>query len=175
MTMYEHVVVERIDTQGTIFVGCDAKACGNCSGSMFCNVKHKTFPAKNPDGLELRPGDVVELYLPPGKTIFSTFMTLMVPLAMFLVGYYLAGLFNAQASELTRFVFGIGGVLAGFLIAWLFFKRRRNSYIPVISSVIAPYQENMEGKNEGGAEEQGCGKQCDACPSHREDGSCDLQ
>jgi len=175
MTMYEHVVVERIDAQGTVFVGCDAKACGNCSGSMFCNVKHKTFPAKNPDGLDLRPGDVVELYLPPGKTIFSTFMILMVPLAMFLAGYYLAGLFNAQASELTRFFFGIGGVLTGFLIAWLFFRKRRNSYIPVIASTIPSIQGGDEGKTLDTSVKQSCDKHCEDCPSKTRDGHCNLQ
>ncbi len=173
--MYEHVVVERIDAQGTVFVGCDAKACGNCSGSMFCNVKHKTFPAKNPNDLEVRPGDVVELYLPPGKTVFSTFMTLMVPLALFPVGYYLAGLFNAQASELMRFFFGIGGVMAGFLFAWLFFRKRGNSYIPIVSSVVSTAQEIASQTQEDAASKTTCDKNCESCPSSQKDDGCGLQ
>lgn len=135
--MYEHVIVESVNRDGTVSVGCDAKACGNCSGNMFCNVKHRTFPAKNPQRIPLVPGDVAEVFLPPGKTVFSTFMTLMVPLALFPAGYFVASALAPQAGELVKFFAGIGGVMVGFLIAWAFFRKRKNSYIPVIASVVA--------------------------------------
>lgn len=172
--MYEHVTVEHIDPSGTVFVGCDAKSCENCSGSMFCNVKHKTFPAKNPDAVELQPGDIVELYLPPGKTVFSTFLTLMVPLALFPAGYYLAGLFTAQASELMRFFFGIGGVAVGFLFAWLFFRKRKNSYLPVVTSVVKTAKEAMEEEAQAQVDslEMKCDRDCANCGDSDQSGNC---
>ncbi len=133
--MLEQVTVEKIDAEG-VHVGCDASACGSCKGSFFCNNKHKTFIATNPNRVVVHAGDTVELYLHPGKTIFGSFLTLIFPLILFPAGYYLAGLLMHDPSEVVRMLVGVGGIAIGFLIAWLFFRKRQESYTPQIVRVV---------------------------------------
>ena len=84
--MYQHAVVVAIKTNNMLTVSCDTGGCENCKAGALCSTKGKTFSAANHSGLKLGIGDNVELYLPPGKTVFAGVIAIMVPLILFPLG-----------------------------------------------------------------------------------------
>ena len=133
--MYENVTIKQIFTNKSIEVSCDSSACNGCKGESFCNTKGKVFEAANPHNLPLQVGMEVELFLKPSSTIFSTLFTLIFPLALFPLAYYLAKM--AGLGEATSMGLGLGGIIAGFVFVWAFFKVHRHRFIPQILRVIA--------------------------------------
>jgi sigma-E factor negative regulatory protein RseC len=135
--MYETVeVVTKNSKTHIIEVSCPRNVCENCSGDMFCNVKGKTFEAVVPSEFEsIKVGDKAQLFLPPKRTISSTFITLMVPLLCFPL-FYLVFPFE---NILLHFLMGVVGIVAGFIGVALYFKKSKLNYIPSVSHI---YGEN---------------------------------
>ncbi|NBK20840.1 MAG: Fis family transcriptional regulator [Spirochaetia bacterium] len=133
--MYERVTIKRIFDDKGIEVSCDSSACSGCKGESFCNTKGKVFEAANPQGLPLEVGMEVELFLKPSSTIFSTLFTLIFPLALFPLAYYLAKMAGLQ--EGSSMLIGLGGIVGGFVLVWAFFKVYRDRYVPQILRIIA--------------------------------------
>jgi len=133
--MYERVTIKQIFPDKSIEVSCDSSACSGCKGETFCNTKGKVFEAANPHSLPLEIGMVVELFLKPSSTIFSTLFTLIFPLVLFPITYYLAKM--AGLGEGSSMLLGLGGIVAGFVFVWAFFKVYRDRYIPQILRIIA--------------------------------------
>ena len=134
--MYEHAVVTAIGNNRRISVTCQTESCTNCHAGAFCSTKGKTFLAKNSKELTLSIGDEVELYLPPGRTILAGVITLMVPLMLFPVGYYLPHLLSTNPSELIKILWGFIGIAGGFMISRIFSKVKANEYSPEITRKI---------------------------------------
>ena len=116
---------------GRITAGCDRTACEGCKGSFFCISKKAEFQVLNPEGIPLEKGDQAEIDLPSGKTLFTVFMSLGLPLLMFLPGYFIGTLLSD--SQGIIFLSAIAGVALGFLISAIFFRVRRSRYIPVVT------------------------------------------
>ncbi|MBQ3319456.1 MAG: SoxR reducing system RseC family protein [Spirochaetia bacterium] len=130
--MYECGVVQKIsDRIVTIKCGTNS-ACAACK-SPICNKKDRIFEVRNTQGFELAEGDEVEFLLPSGRTVFESFLVLILPLLLFIAFYYIGkGIFGAE-SEGKNIICGLIGIANGFLIA-LFYKRLRGSKdIPVIT------------------------------------------
>lgn len=134
--MIEHASVVSINNNGSVTVACNTTACESCNAGGFCQAKGKQFIAGNETKLEIAIGDTVELYLPPGRTVFAAFMALLVPLILFPVGYYLAIMINRDYSELTRVLYGTGGIALGFLISRIFSHFKAKEYTPQITRVV---------------------------------------
>lgn len=136
--MYEHVTVSKVTGPDRVEVACSSSACAGCKGSMFCNAKGKKFEALNEKQLDLQVGQSVEIYLKPSRTIMSTIITLIFPLALFPVGYYggqLAGL-----SEILSMLCSFAGVGIGLLLAGLYFRLKQNHYLPVVEKAFEQEQ-----------------------------------
>lgn len=114
----------------------DDGSCTSCAGKGFCNVQGKQYTAINSQNLDLKPGDDVEVYLPPGKTIFSGFMVMMVPLVLFALGFILAASFLEAGNDLYHALGGFIGLALGFLIAYLYGKQQKSRSQPEILRVI---------------------------------------
>ncbi|NCB00584.1 MAG: Fis family transcriptional regulator [Spirochaetia bacterium] len=134
--MYEVAQVVNIKNNSHITVACNTSACESCHAGALCSTKGKTFTAKNSSEKPLKKGDMVELYLPPGKTIFAGFITLMVPLILFPIGYYLAMAFLPTSSELIHILIGVGGIAVGFFLSGMFSKIQSSQYTPEITRII---------------------------------------
>lgn len=134
--MYEHASIVSIQDNGIITVSCQSAGCESCKAGSFCGTKGKTFVARNNSNETLAVGDTVELYLPPGKTVLAGFVALLVPILLFPVGYYLPSLFNPEASEMPRVLFGIGGIAVGFLISRIFSRINAQEYTPRVTRII---------------------------------------
>lgn len=136
--MFEYASVVSINDNNIINVSCDTQVCNGCQASTFCQTKGKSFNATNSDNIALSVGDMVEIYLPPGKTVFATFMALLVPLLLFPVGYYLSETFVSNPKEITRVLFGIAAMAVGFLISRIFSHFKGSEYTPKITRIIDP-------------------------------------
>lgn len=113
---------------GKIYVGCDRNACEGCKGSIFCQRKDTRIELNEDKNIDVKVGEKVMLDLPSGKTIFSVFMSLGLPLLMFPLFYFIASFFTS--SEVKLFFSGIGGVCIGFLISAVFFHFKKGEYEP---------------------------------------------
>ena len=142
------------------------------SSRRFWGVKERAYRVGNPDGLELEKGDTVEIFLPPGRTAWSAAITFLLPLALFPIGFALAGsLFpgapqpaaGAEATavdEGVAFLVGFGFLLAGIPLGYLIRKLAGGlAAVPVVTRVLNPI-EAAQCRLKANAE--GCGS-CKAC------------
>ncbi len=117
-----------------IIAGCDKSLCGECHASLFCKSKDSSFEVLNPEKLNIEKGDKVEIDMPSKKTLTSIFLSLGLPLALFIPGYFIGKIFTQ--NELLLLLWGIGFMAIGFLFASLFFKKKKNEYTPSITRVL---------------------------------------
>lgn len=115
---------------GAIKVGCDSSACSGCHCETFCRNKDTSYEVNNPDNLNIKKGDMVEVEIPEKKAVFTIFMSLLFPLIMFLPGYFVGKAISS--SEVVMALFGFCFIGIGFLISYLFFRKRRKEYSPYI-------------------------------------------
>lgn len=113
----------------------DDGSCSSCAGKSFCNVQGKQYTAVNLLNLDIDLGDDVEVYLPPGKTIFSGFMVMMVPLAGFGLGYALISSLSSGREGLSA-LGGFLGLAVGFGVAWLYGITQKRRGQPEITRII---------------------------------------
>lgn len=134
--MIQQGTVREIDGD-RIVVGCGRDGgCKSCS-STFCNAEDQTvFEVSNPNAFEVTPGDSVELYMDPGKTIVAGFMVLVVPLLLFAIGYVLVS--RISESDALSAVAGLAGLGSGFGLSFLFSKMRKSDKLPEIRKILPP-------------------------------------
>lgn len=106
----------------------DHQGCASC-GSAFCNVKARTYAATVGEGLEVRPGDQVEVFVPPARAIVAGFAVLIFPLLLFIAAYLAFGFLD---SEPARVGTGLAGLAAGFGIVYLAGRGRRKELPTVV-------------------------------------------
>ncbi|MBR6348002.1 MAG: SoxR reducing system RseC family protein [Spirochaetales bacterium] len=136
--MYTVAQVKGILSDGTVEMGCLTDACQGCKAEMFCNNKGLTeYPALNPHKVELKKGDLAELYLPPGKTVLSTALVFALPLILFPIGYLVLR-FAAGLDELYCALGGFAAMAIAFGIASAVTVRHKKGLMPVITKVVAP-------------------------------------
>ena len=109
--------------------------CKSCSGNSFCSVNGKVFSALNDKKIDLESGDTVEIYLPPGRTVFAGFMVLIFPLLTFIL-FYVAGSWIFRGSEGLGVLSGILGLAAGFGITFTYNKVSKRKNTPQITRLI---------------------------------------
>ena len=109
----------------------DDDGCESCN-SMFCSAKARTYKATPGPDIQVKPGDQVEVSIPPSRAIGAGFLVLMFPLLMF-VGVYLA--FGFLDNEPVQVGAGLGGLFGGFGLVYLF-GRGKHTRLPQISRVF---------------------------------------
>jgi len=136
--MYTVSQVKGIDKDGTVRMGCLTSACENCKASMFCNNRNDSeFSALNPKGISVKEGDMVELFMPPGKTILSTVLVFALPLALFPLGYLLMKKISPSSGEILCALGGFGAMAVAFGIAAAISVSRKRNLMPVITKVVS--------------------------------------
>lgn len=118
-----------------VTVSCGADACKSCTTS-FCGAKGRSFPAINETGAVLAKDDEVTVYAPPGRTVFAAFVVLILPLVLFVGGYFAIGAIAPSAGDGARILGGIVGLVAGFGVATIFGRARRAQNLPRVTQVI---------------------------------------
>ena len=129
--MTERAIVRHINNK-VVTVACSQRdSCESCSSS-FCASSERTFDAINRNGLKINPGDIVDIYLSPGKAIGAGFRVLIVPLALFVGAYALSTLFIKSSADGIRALFGLAGLALDFGLTVLRAKRIKSSQLPEI-------------------------------------------
>ncbi|MBN1686178.1 MAG: SoxR reducing system RseC family protein [Spirochaetales bacterium] len=132
--MTETAIVKSIDGD-TVKMGCGlSEGCSSCSSS-FCSAEKRMFEAVNPKGLQIERGDLVDIYIPPGKAVAAGFLVLIVPLLLFVAAYLVAGRVVSGASEGVQALFGLIGLAAGFLLSFAYSRKKKAAGMPVIVSI----------------------------------------
>jgi positive regulator of sigma E activity len=117
----------------------------DCSEScLHCTKpKHKgSILVHNSSGLEVKAGDMVEIYAPPGKTILAGFLIFIVPLLLFIVFYFLGKAITGTEDDLIPFLCGIGGIGAGFLLNVMIKHIRNQKDLPEIIKIYTEHNKN---------------------------------
>ena len=134
--MKEVGTVNRIEGQ-SVFIECgDTSACKGCSAGSFCKTKGREIEALNSRDIPLHSGDRIEIYLPPGRTIFSGFIVLIFPLLMFILAFVLTGTALPESDEGTRALFGLIGLAAGFGVSFLYNSIAKKKNFPEITKKL---------------------------------------
>lgn len=126
-------IIEKTDDK--IVVACDKKACENCKGNFFCSGKEAEFEVNNQDHINVNKGDKVQIDIPAGKTIFTSFMSFGIPLIFFFVGLII-GFFIWENNQLLQFLLGTLFLVVAFAINSIYFKIYRKKFRPNIDKVI---------------------------------------
>lgn len=109
----------------------EQEACKSCK-SVFCKANERTFTARNDSALELREGDIVTVFLPPGKTIQASFLLLIAPLLLFFLFFFLSEKMFGLETEIIKILFGLGGLVIGFFVSYFVSKGQKNTSMPKI-------------------------------------------
>jgi len=114
--------------------------------------KPRSFPVANTRGLELGRGDIVEIFLPTGRTVLQSMITFLLPLLLFPVAYGIIAVLAPGAGDGILFLVSFGALLLGFpLVAFL--CRILGARAPTISRVLV---------DENSSKPDGC-LGCDVC------------
>ena len=134
--MYTTSTVKEIKNDNLVIVSCASEACAGCKAQMFCNNRDNTeYTARNDKGLELKPGTEVQLFLPPGKTVLSTFLVFALPLILFPAGYLLMKNLT-PCNELVCALGGLGAMAVAFAAASIINIKNKKALMPVITKVL---------------------------------------
>ncbi len=109
--------------------------CQKCKASSFCSTDGKIFSALNGENIDLKSGDTVEIYLPPGQTIFAGFMVLIFPLLSF-IAFFVTGSRVFNGSEGLGVVSGIIGLGVGFYITFKYNQISKKKNTPQITRLL---------------------------------------
>ena len=130
--MYEAGKVIKINNKTATIKCGKPEQCKSCSSS-FCSVKDRKFKALNKNNLDIMVDDDVEVYFAPGKTILSSFIVLIFPLIMFILGYFLSGAILNFQSDALKAAGGAAGLFLGFILSFIYNMLRKNQSLPVIT------------------------------------------
>lgn len=110
-----------------------ALRCNTC-GAASCAVNSRPYAVRNVMGFDLRPGDVVEISVPPSRALVAGLIVLGVPLAGFVLFYAIAAqLWRGQAAATLA---GFCGLAVGLLPALIWKMLRTTSDLPEVSAVL---------------------------------------
>ena len=117
--MTERANVLEVNGREAVLQCFDDPGCDSCS-SMFCSVQTRTIQATIDEGIEIKTGDCVDVFVPPSGAIRTGFFVLIFPLIMFAAAYLAFGFVQ---TEVLRVFAGLGGLVLGFGLVFLFGKR----------------------------------------------------
>ena len=108
------------------------ESCNKCSSKS----KSREFYVQNTNNYEIKIGDKVEIFVPPGKVILSGFLLFIMPLLLFIIFYYASKFTLSNNNDIIPSIFGILGIASGFLINIIIKKIRKNSDLPDIIKIV---------------------------------------
>jgi positive regulator of sigma E activity len=137
--MTVQATVEKVKGQEVTVKYCQNADCGTCAAcSHGFKQKDVVVKASNAQRLPLAEGDTVEIFLSPWKAIKAGFLVLIFPLIMFFPPYVLASTTLGIQDETVRILFGLAGIILGFLVNLILKKTSGGSDLPEIRRVLHP-------------------------------------
>ena len=123
--MMETGIVRKIE-KDVVTVECSPTP--SCEGCTVCSTGDggRTLQARNRSGATLHEGDRVEVRVVVSAALQASFLVLILPLALFVLAYFVVQRAAPASGEALRVVAGIGGLGAGFGLNFLFRGRHRD-------------------------------------------------
>lgn len=117
----------------TIAIGKESACGGNCASCGGCGQKVRTAKAIN--SVNAKIGDVVEIELCERKILSAAFIVYILPLLLFLPGYYLPRIFteNNVICTIAAFVF----MIIGFFLTHAYDKQTNGKYLPEAVFIVS--------------------------------------
>lgn len=148
--MKEIVLINRIEENIPHAMHCKPLSAKASTSRTFWKVKERDFPLDNPQNLELKKSDYVEVEIPPGQAVASAFMLFILPLLIFL----LVSQLSSPLGQTLQIVLGALSFALGFLIPGLLKRLGRKEKFPVILRKL---------EQEEARESLQCNIGCDGC------------
>ena len=129
--MTEQATILRVDGP-KLLLQCTDQSCESCS-SGFCSPKARTFDAMNSNGLELSPGDRVEVYISPARAIRASFIALILPLIALTGTFFVLRSLLPAASEMVHVLGSFAGLVLGFFVSYGLSRLMGSGDLPVVT------------------------------------------
>ncbi len=110
-----------------------ADSCATCGGAS-CLMKSRPYTARNSRGLDLKPGDEVEISVAPSRAVVAAIVVLGIPVASFALCWTVA--MRLFVGELVPALAGFCGLVIGILPALVWKRFRRFDDMPEVSAVV---------------------------------------
>ncbi len=154
--MIQPAIVDKAQDDGTYLVRYpNPKAEKSQTSRSFWKVKERSFPVENPEGLQVNPGELVEIEVDPSGAIRAAFMIFMLPLLGFLAFYGTGNLIIK--SEGILFLLGVTGFACGMGVNILVRHFKGPGKLPVLKRRMS-----VEDVKQFKSEHEAC-KNCKGC------------
>jgi sigma-E factor negative regulatory protein RseC len=110
----------------------NTEACSGCL-NQECKDKQGFISASNPLNLPLETGQEVETEMSPKMILGQAFFALLPPLAGFIAGFFITGLFFPSFGDPGK---AFGGIILMFAGAFGFYFYRRRHPVKVLPRVV---------------------------------------
>lgn len=115
-----------------------------CSESPYCasckacerSEDGQRLKAKNTKNLHISKGDIVEVYISAGKSVFASFMVFILPIILFFLFYIFAIYVIKTKSEPVQVFMGFGGIVFGFIINFLYGRIKKDADLPEVTKIL---------------------------------------
>jgi len=97
-----------------------------------CSDASTTIEVRNPGGLALNPGQMVQLGSDMRSIVGAVVLSVGVPLATFITAYALTPVVFGAATDTMKALGGIAGLVLGLLAPVLYFRLKKPDQAPVI-------------------------------------------
>lgn len=121
---------------GVFEIGCSSDACSSCKSKLFCNAKSLSFEALDSGNISPKEGDKVKLELPAGRTMLSTAVLFLVPLASWLAGFLVSSLLLSLSEKLSVLI-AFGALVISLIVIAAVNSAHKRSNMPLITGILA--------------------------------------
>ena len=133
--MVEKGVVDSIKDGVATILCSESPYCASCNACERSEDGQR-LKAKNSRNLHISKGDIVEVYISAGKSVFASFMVFILPIILFFLFYIFAIYGIKTKSEPVQVFMGFGGIVFGFIINLLYGRIRKDTDLPEVTKIL---------------------------------------
>jgi positive regulator of sigma E activity len=133
--MMETGIVRKIEDDLVTVVCSATPSCEGCTACASGADGARTLQARNRTGAPLQEGDEVAVRVSASVAAQASFLILVLPLGMFVLGYFLVQALAPASAEPLRVLGGLGGLGGG--IGLNFLLRGKHRDLPEVVAVRA--------------------------------------
>ena len=133
--MMETGIVRKVEDDVVTVVCSTTPSCEGCTICASSADGARTLQARNRIGAALREGDQVEIRVRASVAAQASFLVLILPLGLFVLGYFVLQALAPTSAEPLRVLAGLAGLGVGIGLNFLFRGKHRD--LPEVVAVRA--------------------------------------
>ncbi len=126
----EKGLVKKVENNTAFIQLIPSDSCHKCPAKKFCHKDETTGLWAYTNNLDIKEGMKVEIVLNTGITLWRIFMFTLLPLIIFLAGYFIGTYFKQP------YIWGITLFVLYYIILYLYSKRVKKDVIAKIINII---------------------------------------